>query len=105
MLTAQFQILRRLRPKTHRSAHALAPGLESKSGLACYFSNSLCFQSYPRFAFPCARAFQPQHILAFHRGFSIAERAAPRETDETFETLFPTSAPVARAIGFALRIF
>ena len=28
-------------------------------------------------------------ILRLHRGFSIAERKARRETDEMFETLFP----------------
>ncbi len=32
---------------------------------------------------------RPVAILRLHRGFSIAERKARRETDEIFETLFP----------------
>jgi hypothetical protein len=69
---------------------ALNPNRESHVIFATpLFSTTslVCFRPAPG---PSSRRGAP----AFHRGFSIAERVARRETDETFETLFPPSAPV-----------
>src|SRR5579883_2570753 len=71
-------VSRRLCPKMYRSA-GLAPGLECKTGSVCYVCNLLRSAEVGWVA-----------IIRHHCGFSIAERAARRETDETFETLFST---------------
>src|SRR5579885_1924252 len=76
------------------------PDLESKSGLACYLFNSLVFNNIVGSFSPFPGPSSGSVTLAFHRRFSIAERVPRRETDETFETHFPPSAPVGRSAVF-----
>src|SRR5579875_778600 len=85
----------RLEARIASAARALAPDLESKSGLARYLFNNIV-GSFSPFPGPSSGSV----TLAFHRRFSIAERVPRRETDETFETHFPPSAPVGRSAVF-----